>query len=552
MKLRRSLRRMLVVVTLVLSGGVLRANGPSLSWQMPKTVRMDGGMIVSDVRAGTPAAGQMNCATAKVDPAPLAGHTVRLSVRVRGEDVVGESGLKFMLSWTDDATGVTTYPEPYYPGKVRPTGTFGWTNLVFTVSWRGTTVRGATLYLGLQRASGRVFFDLSSLKVSTCEDVFPYVNENLICPYDDLVARRPVLRGAMSSAPLRVTEDDIRTLASWGGRLYRYQMHASLSQFRARHPGFDLPDRDAPREAWRRFDRLWLDEALDHLVTNVLPWARQYGLMVVVDMHQVPGGFFKAFGAQSVFGRPEFAEDFFDAWRHAATRLKGNHDVIYGYDLMNEPQQQHPGKWSYWTLQERAAREIRTIDPVTPIVFAANEASSPEAFRYLSPIDLTNVIYQVHFYRDNAYTHGRWASAEAARTYPDGAFNKDYLRRLMVHVRRFQQKHKARIFCGEFSACGWAPGADRWIADVIDIMEDYGWDWTFHAFREAPMWSVEHVYDGMFRGAKAVPSSDNPRMRALKEGLKRGLKPAEPTRDRRVSSVTPGSTWFRSDRKELQ
>ena len=58
-------------------------------------------------------------------------------------------------------------------------------------------------------------------------------------------------------------------------------------------------------------------------------------------------------------------------------------------------------------------------------------------------------------------------------------------------------------------------------------MEDYGWDWTFHAFREATMWSVEHVYDGMFRGAKAVPSSDNPRMRALKEGLKRGLKPAD-------------------------
>ena len=205
---------MLVVVALVLSGGVLRANGPSLSWQMPKTVRMDGGMIVSDVRAGTPAAGQMNCATAKVDPAPLSGHTVRLSVRVRGEDVVGESGLKFMLSWTDDATGVTTYPEPYYPGKVRPTGTFGWTNLVFTVSWRGTTVRGATLYLGLQRASGRVFFDLSSLKVSTCEDVFPYVNENLICPYDDLVARRPVLRGRTGGSPTSSTS--WRTTAGTG------------------------------------------------------------------------------------------------------------------------------------------------------------------------------------------------------------------------------------------------------------------------------------------------------------------------------------------------
>ena len=76
-------------------------------------------------------------------------------------------------------------------------------------------------------------------------------------------------------------------------------------------------------------------------------------------------------------------------------------------------------------------------------------------------------------------------------------------------------KHKARIFCGEFSACGWAPGADQWITDVVDILEGYGWDWTFHAFRESDMWSVEHVYPGDWRGLRPEKSEDNPRKRAL-------------------------------------
>lgn len=515
------------IAVLASFAGIARADMPSLKWQLGANTRLEGEILVADVAPNSPDVPGQNCAIARLDTAALAGRTFRIDVRVRGEEIAGPGRFKVMPVWRAEETGVRYYPEPWFPGDTRPRGTFGWTNLTCYVTWRGTTVTDASLFLGLEGASGRAFFDLSSLKVAVCEDVFPWVNEDLKCRYDARVADLPPLRGAMSAAPLKVCEDDVRTLASWGGRLLRYQMHASLREQKRRGVALTPPARDAPREAWQAFDRVWLDAAIGHLATNVLPWVRKCGLKVVIDLHQSPGGVFKAFGAQSVFSRPEFAEDYFAAWRRIATALKGNEDVIYGYDLMNEPSQKPlPLKWNYWTIQERAAREIRRIDPVTPIVFAANEASEPDAFRYLSPIDLDNVIYQVHFYRDNTYTHGRWTTPERARVYPDAArgFDKDYLRRLMFYVRRFQQKHGARILCGEFSACGWAPGADRWIADVIDLLEENGWDWTFHAFREADMWSVERVYDGNFKGAKPRPSDDNPRMRALKAGLQRGVK----------------------------
>lgn len=53
----------------------------------------------------------------------------------------------------------------------------------------------------------------------------------------------------------------------------------------------------------------------------------------------------------------------------------------------------------------------------------------------------------------------------------------------------------ARILLGEFSAIRWAEDAEYYIDDVISIAEKYGWDWTYHAYREWNGWSVEHVED---------------------------------------------------------
>ena len=48
-----------------------------------------------------------------------------------------------------------------------------------------------------------------------------------------------------------------------------------------------------------------------------------------------------------------------------------------------------------------------------------------------------------------------------------------------------------------FSAIRWAPDhrAFRYLRDVIDIFEQHGWDWSYHAFREWQGWSIEHGPD---------------------------------------------------------
>lgn len=53
----------------------------------------------------------------------------------------------------------------------------------------------------------------------------------------------------------------------------------------------------------------------------------------------------------------------------------------------------------------------------------------------------------------------------------------------------------------------------------IHVFEEFGWDWSYHAFREYAGWSVEHEGED----SKSLrPSADTPRMRALLRGFNLG------------------------------
>ena len=74
-------------------------------------------------------------------------------------------------------------------------------------------------------------------------------------------------------------------------------------------------------------------------------------------------------------------------------------------------------------------------------------------------------------------------------------WDKQQLRKVLQPVRDFQLAYNVHIYVGEFSAVRWAPGADKYLRDCIDLFEEYGWDWTYHAYREWDGWSVEHGSD---------------------------------------------------------
>ena len=85
-------------------------------------------------------------------------------------------------------------------------------------------------------------------------------------------------------------------------------------------------------------------------------------------------------------------------------------------------------------------------------------------------------------------------------------------------LREFQLKYNVKIYVGEFGCVAWAKGAEQWFKDWISIYEEYGWDWTYHAYREALLWSVEHA--GSSR-REMKPAPDTPRKQVILNALKR-------------------------------
>ena len=525
---------------------------PALDWHLPQYATLDGDILTIDVPES---AARQGCRVeADIDLSAYDGIPVEAEIEASGENV-GKArdawnGLKFQFEYVDPETG-----EKQYPNTTILRGDFPRQTLRVRDSLCATRSAPARLVLGLQDTSGKVVFDLSTLRIREGKPFWPVTNETHRCEYSDAIkglrcsneeaplggAMKWPLRGNDNSSlaqsapfiaaqaasslatkspssftPLRgvmspgrdMTEDDFITLRDWGATLLRYQMCRDWGKAGTNR---DLAEYDA-----------WLEGRLAHFESFVLPMCRKYGLKAVLDMHVTPGGR-NAQGEFCMFFEREYANYFVDKWAQIAARfapiVQTMGPVIYGYDLCNEPVQYNEAlpECDWWSLQRRAAEAIREIDPETPIIVESNNWDVPQTWSAMSPMALTNVIYQVHVYNPMPYTHqGVHRPVDAPVAYPGPGLDKDFLRRILAPVRAFEQRHGAKIYVGEFSAIAWAPGAENYLRDCMSLFDEYGWDWTYHAFRESRVWDVE--MEGP-TWPKMVPFPDSPRKRALLEGL---------------------------------
>ncbi|MBR0458101.1 MAG: cellulase family glycosylhydrolase [Victivallales bacterium] len=427
--------------------------------------------------------------------AEMAGKSIELQAEVRyrgvGSDLEKASHIGAKLLAVVTTAGSTSY---HSSEKLRGTN-WEWKSLQMFCTC-SKQLEKFQLLAGVQQGWGTVEFRNLRWRFITYKFADYEVPPNFRCEYTPEVAARPVLRGVMSPSPLKLTEKDIRDLADWNANLVRFQMDGCKTTDVAEY-------------------KAWLDKCLTHL-ESLLPVFQECKIWYIIDMHNAPGDRYRSTGllgtageaAAAAFGNAasfrmmfedEFYEAFLDCWRHIARRFHGR-PYLYGYNLVNEPVQTTPVKHGYLQLQYDAARAIREIDSDTPIVVESNGWTSPLAYADLPPLPLKNIIYQVHMYVPGEFTHQgvkdptyKQEYPKWVRPYPNEKMKWDIalLRETLQPVVNFQKKYGARVFCGEFSAPCWAPGAEVYLNDVITLFEENGWDWTYHAFREAPLWNVE-------------------------------------------------------------
>ncbi len=482
--------------------------GKPFAWKTGMYSSVEGETVTVSVPEGK--GNDRHAVTSAIDLRPVYDSNLVFRIKVKAENVSKPpekwNGVKFMLSYRT-AEGNTVYKHP----------TQLWGTFEKEIFFASDIPEGATegvFYLGLQNSSGKVTFYLNTLQIRRSDREFmKKVNTDWVAEYSDSVRNRPALRGVMLGNNLK--ESDYRDLAAYGANLGRAQLIRNWGKI---NTDLDLED----------YDR-WLNGRLDYLEKE-FEWAEKYGIKLIIDLH-TPSGGRNELREHRLHAEKKYFDHFIDVWKRIVTRFKGK-KALWGYNLINEPNQIRGQKYDYWNIQRIAAEEIRKLDPETPIYVESNGWSAPATFRYFSPIKLKNIIYQFHMYQPGVYTHqmldGNFGEKGAKKllTYPgmiDGKFwNKEELRKSMASVREFQLKHKAKIFCGEFSAIIWAPGAEQYLRDCIDLFEEYGWEWTYHAFREWNGWSMEHRADSA--SGKVVPSADNGRKQALLSGFSKNGK----------------------------
>jgi hypothetical protein len=57
------------------------------------------------------------------------------------------------------------------------------------------------------------------------------------------------------------------------------------------------------------------------------------------------------------------------------------------------------------------------------------------------------------------------------------------------------QERWRSLFGGEFGCARYAPGAEQWLRDQLDLYESYGWSWAYWAFREWDVVDIEKMPD---------------------------------------------------------
>lgn len=245
---------------------------------------------------------------------------------------------------------------------------------------------------------------------------------------------------------------------------------------------------------------------------RILDICEDLDLQVLIDPHRYPGTMHKwtMLGNDPFWKEAKYHDIAENIWIEIAKRTSKRGKVVAGLDILNEPG--FGNGFEKGTLgdinmfYERFTKSIRQYDSVHTIVLAAPrflpENNLTVTMGYVEGLQLMelpeddNLAVEVHMYKPQEFTHqGIWEPSEL-KPYP-GVYdslnwNKELIREYMKKAHDWQVANIVPVFVGEFS-CPRDLGemGDLYIKDCIDVFEEFGFSWAYHAWRENEVWDAE-------------------------------------------------------------
>ena len=413
----------------------------------------------------------------------LRGTRVRIEAMVKAEDVAKPpkpwNGVKCMLHTVSPAGRAG---RSRTTSSARSTGS----RCSFVAEVPRRRHRGLARARAWKLTTGRVWFDDVKITVVGGAAATP--------------AARPARPGLQGPRPAAAARRDDRSATSRPSDL-----RVLGGQWKANHVRWQLiwggfPHSPADKGDLAAYDA-WLESALKQL-DELLPVCEEVGLKVLVDLHTPPGGRNDASECRhvpraAVPGRASSRSGTRSPGATAATRPSGATTWSTSRSRAWWP----TGCWTGTRWPRRrpggprdrpGARDHRRAGPVGQPGGARLVRAARRARRGLQRPH----VHAAPASRTRASTATRRASTIPARSTASSG-TRTQLAAALQPVIDFQRDYGVHIYIGEFSAIRWAPGdsACDYLRDVIDIFEEHGWDWAYHAFREWDGWSVEHGPD---------------------------------------------------------
>lgn len=304
------------------------------------------------------------------------------------------------------------------------------------------------------------------------------------------IGTTPIYRGFNVDA-LWVTQQDINDLALTGANIARVSFN-----------NLPIQDKTAPYA---------LNPVALAKLDQILTWCQAVNVRVIIDPHTFPGINLNVttMPDDPIWNDFAFHTRIISFWNDISLRYKNRGPVIFGYDLLNEPNilasaaKGGPGDWNL--LVQKLVTAIRVNDKDRYLVVEAMGKKLVSG-RWVNCIDGlddlvlpkdSRLIVSPHMYLPLKFTHqGVFSYFNKTYNYPADIdcihWDIAELRKVLQPVIRIQKKYNVPIFIGEFSAVrSLGDSGNAYLRDLIDICEENGWGWAYHSFRAAPVWDAE-------------------------------------------------------------
>lgn len=404
----------------------------------------------------------------------IKGYLIEVSVEIKSQGVPWPDatweGVRFAVNY---ATETVDFTDCYYGIQ----GDFGWKKFKFITRVPGD-VRDMSVTLGILGYSGEASFRNLAFTVVDLPRSAYFATENGEARKGNNLGR---LRGFNSQNGV-ITY--LRPVAD--------KWNANVFKSRSGLPKELLSDAELDR---------WLEENIYRQWDKVPAAAAAAGTLYILELSPAPWRARNDRVSMTEFQyyKPGYADYLVKIWEKITLRYKGVKS-IYGFELLNEScrrLEKQDGFPDYEEMMERIARAINAIDPERTVIIQPEEYWGTRSFGRMRPIQARNVVYAPHFYAPFTYTHQRISGNAYPVHYPGNIkrreWNKEMLRRDLQEVRDFQKAYTVPILVSEFGVVAAAPGRELWLKDVIELFEEYDWDWMFHAIEEWWGWRPDWV-----------------------------------------------------------